>query len=766
MNQRRLLLNVCPIKFDDAELSATVLPFESGDQLRNLRSQYRTSYLFRRQDTRVIAIPLVLDPPCIGQQKESLSLYKNLWICADLVRNAYINYLSSIGRKVQAYDPVKFIADGVTNNLLNLGNASTAELPDWLSLRPLYEISARVVYLDGRSPFLACGLNVRTTRIIDVSCAELLDLRFDIGGLYVGERVARNDPRLAPKFRLVGSVREVDSDRVILLSDHRVDCDSIRATSAFLDPHDAFEKCLTHFLGPRLNEVKAKVSERLVEIKSGPGRLKLIKAALKYLGGLSLELVPGSKFSLGEFLTESDDFFPKVQEGFRPVYVFDPAGSQTDRWHDRGLEVYGPYTSQTFTPTRPRICVICQKTKKGQVEQFVQRFLRGMSVGGMKRNPFATGFVGKYRLEGCQTEFFVTNDDSAEAYRQTALDAVQHSAQSNIRWDLALVQIEEEFHQLIGQANPYLVTKGLFLTHQIPVQEFEIETTRLPDNQLSYVLNNMALATYAKLGGIPWLIKANPTIAHELVIGLGSAQVGSGRLRDRERIVGVTTVFSGDGNYRLSNLSTAVPIEGFKDALLTSLRSTVERIRQAMNWQPRDHVRLVFHAFKPMKETEAEAVKSLMAELGDFDLEYAFLHVVADHPFVLFDEAQPGEKDFATRRRKGANAPARGLFFRFSNREVLMSLVGPREVKRPEDGMPRPIILRLHPASTFADISYLSHQVYAFAGHSWRSFFPSNMPVTIMYSQLIAKMLGNLATLPHWNPDVMVGRISNTRWFL
>jgi hypothetical protein len=67
-----------------------------------------------------------------------------------------------------------------------------------------------------------------------------------------------------------------------------------------------------------------------------------------------------------------------------------------------------------------------------------------------------------------------------------------------------------------------------------------------------FVLNTMGLATYAKLNGIPWLVKTNPAIAHELVIGLGSANVGEGRLGEHERFVGITTVFSGDGNYHLA----------------------------------------------------------------------------------------------------------------------------------------------------------------------------------------------------------------------
>jgi hypothetical protein len=40
------------------------------------------------------------------------------------------------------------------------------------------------------------------------------------------------------------------------------------------------------------------------------------------------------------------------------------------------------------------------------------------------------------------------------------------------------------------------------------------------------------------------------------------------------------------------------------------------------------------------------------------------------------------------------------------------------------------------------------------------------MPVTIFYSDLIARLLGNLNSVTGWNPVVMVGRVRETRWFL
>ena len=326
-------------------------------------------------------------------------------------------------------------------------------------------------------------------------------------------------------------------------------------------------------------------------------------------------------------------------------------------------------------------------------------------------NYFEKGLVRKFALKNVQYEFFLAANSSVEAYKKACQQAVEAHGNGQ-KLDLALVQIEEPFHELAAGSNPYFASKVSFYTHQIPVQEFEIETTRRPDSQLIYVLNNMALATYAKLNGIPWLLKANPTIAHELVIGLGSADIGETRLGEHERFVGITTVFSGDGNYYLSNLSKAVSMDDYHSALLESLRAAILKVRTDMNWQPRDSVRLVFHAtFKKFSGEEVQSIKSLVADLGDYDVEYAFVQMSEKHPYMLFDKSQTGTFDYETRGTKGVYAPARGQYLELGNREVLVSLTGPRDVKRPQDGTPRPLLLNLHRDSSFTDMTYLTRQV-------------------------------------------------------
>ena len=788
------VLNVAPIEFDaDALVDVGFFRYEDHEQLRSLRTQYRAIHLVRlhrsqfghsdndQPKTQIVAIPVVKDAPTAGETFATIRLGENLGHAAALIRESLINYLVALPRKVLEQRPVTFLAEGKGDDLLRRSLPKGVDCPQWLGVNPLFEVEIRVIEFARRQPFVGMCLNVCTRRRIERTCRELLSDGFSVVGHYVGRHVESTDPRIQPRFRLVGRAGSV-ADNVIRLSDHREDADKISTGEAFIEAA-AFDDVLRHVFKENYAKVKEQLEAHLVAFRKGRAILSRLDRLRAFFSEdvpkkKPMEMLPGIQWRCAGFLSEAQkEAFPGIERAPPVVYVFDSTGQKTDTWHDRGMDNHGPYSTPTFSPSKPRICVICQKSHKGRIEQFVRKFLHGITLiepthnrrGSQqrpKRQPFAKGFLRKYALQDAETEFFEVEGKSAEAYRKAVCRVFQSQAERKVTFDLGLVEIEEQFHRLGGAANPYLVTKAEFLSHQIPVQEFEFETAEIPDNRLQYVLNNMGLATYAKLGGTPWLVQAHLPIAHELVVGLGSAYVGEGRLGERERVVGITTVFSGDGRYCVSTVSKAVSFDGYETELLESLRQTIARVSKSMNWQPKEYVRLVFHSFKPFKTVEEDAVKKLVASLGDYHVDYAFLHVVEAHPFLLFDQSQHGERAFEGDGKKGAFAPERGRHLRLSPREGLIVLTGPRELKRASDGMPRPILLRLGQGSTFADLTYLTRQVNTFACHSWRSYFPAPLPVTLMYSELIAGLLGKLGTVPFWNPSQMYGRIGETRWFL
>jgi len=770
------------VQFDGAaELEVEFWDYEDDEQLRRLREQLQGTHVVRSHrdrsaagsassQRRIIALPAIANAEPAGGQRGSITLGENLGHVAALVRESLITYLASLPRKVYGYQPVQFLAEGTSDDLLRQGGSDHGRLPDWLGVHPLYEIDVRVMEFARNAPFLGMFLNVCARRRIDATCRELAAVGFSVAGRYVGTRHKRPDARMQVQFRLVGRVETIKDGR-LQLADHREGESQVPDVEAFIDSA-AFWDILDHCAGDRAASVRTRLDQALATFHRGPELLARLDKLRGFLAKQKLELAPGLSWTCDEFVSQAKAVgFPRIESAPSVVYVFDPTGRKTDTWHDRGMDQHGPYSTPTFSPSELQVCVVCQKQHRGRVEQFVKKFLEGIAAsapqhgGRVKRQPFTKGFVRKYALQDATTTFFEVPDKSAGSYRKAVHQALEFQRERGVSFHVALVETEEAFHRLKGDQNPYLVTKAELLSHHIPVQEFEFETTEISDNRLQYVLNNMGLATYAKLGGIPWLIKSHPPIAHELVIGLGSASVGEGRLGERERIVGITTVFNGDGNYCVSTVSKAVSFADYEAELLSSLKQTISQVSKSLNWQPRQHVRLVFHSFKPFKQVEEDAVKSLVAALGDYQVDYAFIHVVESHPVVLFDEAQPGvwAEGGGT---KGAAAPPRGAHFRLSHHESLIVLTGARELKQASDGMPRPVILRLGRGSTFTDLTYLSRQVNSFACHSWRSYFPSPLPVTLMYSALIAGLLGKLGSVSFWNPSQMYGKIGDTRWFL
>ena len=769
-----LLLNFSPIEFADAEIEAGLFPYGAdGEQvLKQLRQQNWATHVFRRDGPdQIVAVQVAADAQKLGEGTKKIRLKENLGLSASLIRNSLISYLAGLPRTVLNYDPIRFIAqDDILRTCLPPG----LSCPDWLGVRLLYEMAVRPIYFFKHEPFIAAVFDVRTTRILDCTVAELLKEGFSPVGHYVTTRVSKyEDPRIAPRPELVGKVETVTGSTLSLV-DSKDDIRSVNAHEVWLEK-GAFPVYLAHTFKGNDQFIASALEKARADLRSGPTKLQRLNSVVEFFASKQHSLAPSIAFKFTPLLSDaSKRLFPTLEVAPKPTYIFDQTGSKTDTWSDRGLDQYGPYTAKVFTPNRPRLCVVCQKAQKGRIEQFLHKFINGIVLppssptyrGKPQRNYFEKGMLRKYALQDVTYEFFLAEDRLPRSYKEACRQALEkHGA--GTKWDLALVQIEESFHQLPVSQNPYFITKESFLAHQIPVQEFEIETAQKPDRELQYSLNNMALATYAKLNGIPWLLKANPTIAHELVIGLGSANIAEGRLGDRERYVGITTVFSGDGNYHLTNVSRAVTMDNYQAAFLDALRKAVSKVQQDMNWQAKDHVRLVFHAsFKRFNQNEVNAVKTLMGDLGDYEVEYAFLQLSEQHPYLLFDKSQNGVMDFDTKRNKGVYAPRRASTLQLSNRDVLLCLTGASEVKRPEDGMPSPLLLTLHKDSSFTDMTYLTRQVFAFACHSWRTFLPGSVPVTIQYSDLIARTLGHLSLFDKWDPDVMLGRIGKTRWFL
>ena len=728
-----VFLNAFPLKIPNAELEALQVPYDK-ETLDGLRAQYRTTHSFRRQGDNILIFSGDGMFPISGTP-QIISYKDNFGIFCSLVKDGLKMHLVELGRNPSGFNPIELMSAKSEDNLLVpiLGDAYP------FKVCAKYTIDTRIVK---GHPCLV--IDCTTRRVLKENGLYFLNAGFDLMGRYV---VTDQDDGYR---KLLGSVSACNGKTLnVTRPDEQVV--QIDAKDVYLEASRAnFDDFILHTHGGQKDAIVERIRQAVSTFNSGENKNARIRALKDYIQSKTISLIDGSRIKI----RNSPDIQSECEQMQKPVFVFNDNGEAG--WAEKGLTQYGPYTKRTFDRNDPSICVICAQHDKGRVEQFVRKLLKGIP----RSKYFSSGLEGKFTLGTSCVEVFVTATDSAGAYKNAIEAAIRKKADDGDRWDLALVQIRQSFKKLKVTENPYFLGKSLFFLHQVPVQDFTIELLGQSDYSLGYSLNNMALACYAKMGGVPWLLKSSPTLSHELVIGIGSANIGQERGADNQRIMGITTVFSGDGSYIVSNTSKAVVPEAYREALTSVLGETIDKIQKRMNWQKGDTIRLVFHAqVKKFNKEEIFAVRSIVDKYREYQVEYTFLKISENHGLHMFDSATAGGK-------KGKLAPQRGKTFKLSKHEMLVYLIGQRELRNDTDGHPRGLILDVHKDSTFKDIKYLSAQLYSFASHSWRSYFPNPLPVTISYSDLIARNLGWLNQLPGWNDSVMIGKIGQSQWFL
>jgi hypothetical protein len=704
----KLLLNVVTASTcSGKKIIVGTQPFDKDD-LARLRQDHRGYYFFKRggkDGNSIHSIALKPDLPPIGDETEEEQLGDAYWNLAPLTLDALLRFFVEKRRPVLKLRPLRILSQQPANIF-----PAAAGLPDWLQRRVVLNFETRTIKNQDKSStvYLACGVSTRN--IIEASCADMLEANVPLVGRYVETRSSADDPRVESYLRLAGRVTDIRGSK-LTLEDFGDGSPSIEAANVFLEPRpENMAWCVKQYAGSNADRVLDQADATAMQLLSGRDRLSLIGKTFDYLRNQTIELVPGAPLVLGPLAGSKPASLPFRSEPIsKPRLVFDPSGTKSDSWNERGLDQYGPYDQRTFTPKQLRIAVVCQAVHEGQVDGFLGKFLDGLpdvktGSGDFVRAPYAKGFIRRYALEAPKLQTFTAENTSVAAYTAACREAIEAATDGGFEWNLAIVQIDHDFRELPGPDNPYFATKAMFLKNRVPVQEITLETMRFGDQQLVFAMNNMSVATYSKIGGIPWLLKSHPTVAHELVVGIGSQTISTSRLGNQERVVGITTVFSSDGKYLLDDRTAAVPHDQYKVELFKSLSRSIENVRRIDNWRSTDAVRLIFHVFKQMADHEADAVGDLVESLGLTQVKYAFLHVVDNHPFTIFDEANKGVRQ--GRGLKGVYAPDRGLTMALGDGESLLCFTGPRDLKQARHGMPQPTLLKLHRRSTFRDMTY------------------------------------------------------------
>ena len=318
---------------------------------------------------------------------------------------------------------------------------------------------------------------------------------------------------------------QIDGD-YLLLDDIRSESDTNRVASAevFLE---ARRENLEAVLGVLYPAVASEALNKLRRIRapylSGDRKLEKIRLTIESLNkslestedrGLRLTFGDGLRASLDRLLDRDDARFPRIIETTRPAMLFGPSGHDQAQQPDQGIRQFGPFQYAHNPTNDPVIAVLCDKHARGRMDQFAKLLRDGLDED---QGRFSGGLIGKFRLTSARFQFAEIEADTAESYDSAAKRILDELPQTPA---LALVQVRGAHRQRQSANNPYYVAKARFMKSGVPVQAVRLETVEAERGR-AYSLNNLALATYAKIGGVPWVISSRGVATHDWSSELG-----------------------------------------------------------------------------------------------------------------------------------------------------------------------------------------------------------------------------------------------------
>jgi hypothetical protein len=752
-----LTSNVLPVDFATDTFTAWARPLGDDEDLRALRKAAAPRWSVQLERGTIFFLPLTDGADAVpGANEFELKVADSLGLFARLTTEALM-------RRFPTYEPLRrkpFVFLGHKQQLMHdVGGHFGIDHPLLGDFRiwPKYSLDARVIEIRADEPFVGITVDLASRWEITSELESLQEAGVDLTGLFVVRRELDDEQR-----PLLGRIASVEGGQV-KLSESTTDSMSVDASSAMLEGRrDAFTRCLKQLLGSKYQRYEALRDQRMGELLSGPPLLAEVSRVAGILGERPLELARGLTCSVSAPLKIRNSTEYKTIVVARQLdYCFDAARTKRDRYAWPGLDRYGPFSRDTFARPTPRILVIFPQAAQGAVETFI-RYLRDGIPG---QRSYQAGLTKTFGLVNPRFDLVAvtrSNRTPAEAYRH----AISETLARGELPDAAMVIVNDRDGDLPDAENPYLHSKAMLLMAGVATQHARLSNVTSRPAALQYILQNISIALYAKMKGVPWTVDQDLTIADELVIGVGAVELSDSRLEERHRYVGITTVFRGDGNYLLGQLSREATYADYPNVLRDSTRDAIEEVKKRNGWQPGDTVRIVLHAARPPRNVDfALLMRDAVRAAGrDQHVEFAFVTVSHEHPFALFDTAQAGKQ--TPKGSKGEYAPDRGLIVQSSRYSRLITTTGVSLVKRAGLPLPKPLQVHLHRHSTFTDLHYLSEQVLKFTALSWRSTQPAADPVTIYYSELIARQLARLRAVPDWSPALLDARLRTSKWFL
>lgn len=299
-----------------------------------------------------------------------------------------------------------------------------------------------------------------------------------------------------------------------------------------------------------------------------------------------------------------------------------------------------------------------------------------------------------------------------------------------------------KFEHNLEHREIYYKVKELLLKRKMTSQAIDPEKMNAQGDGWVYSLPNIAVAILAKLDGIPW--RLNTPIKNELIVGVGAFK----HIEENIQYIGSAFSFSNDGKFNSFEYFMKDEIELFAGKISKAVRDYA-----TINNKPD---RLIIHFYKTMNEEELEHIEAALNNMNlPIPVFIITINKTESRDIVAFDK---GWKEMM---------PESGTFINIGNNKYLLF----NNTRYPDgsfssaDGFPFPIKLNIdctdkEQLKDIKVIRQLIDQVYQFSRMYWKSVRQQNLPVTIKYPEMIAKIA------PHFDGDDIPEFGKDNLWFL
>ena len=390
--------------------------------------------------------------------------------------------------------------------------------------------------------------------------------------------------------------------------------------------------------------------------------------------------------------------------------------TQKGKYND-ALKELKPYTYEIFSTNKIKCAVICPKKYEGTEEVFSVR---------LKRKLKEVFYVNVEFIK------FYIDDLNIEDYKNSVYESIINKAEKP---DLVIVILEEKQKKLNVKQSPYYYCKAKLIGQGIPSQEILIE--RIKDIN-DFILNNISLNIYAKIGGTAWTIEKIEREKQEFIIGISSCYD-----KFQNKIFGVSQIFEYNGNYIVTDCTPLTNMNDYEEAFERYLESTLKNALFREN-ESKKEFRLIFHINKaPSNKYEIKAINNVLNKFKEYNVSYAIVHLNYNHNFRVFNN-------------EGKENNRKGLYINIDENKTLLTL---------SDKSINPLLIDVDNRSTFKDKDYITKQIYWFCHLSFRSFIPSKRTVTMQYPYLISRLTNEIKQIDGWDYELLKG-IGDKLWFL